>query len=148
MHVTLVAAISFDGRLLPLAAAPPLPGVDRVVGFLNRRRESTVCDWLVALPAGERVECEIRQPAASPIAAALLKAGLVDELRVTVSPLVSGRRNAPTLLGPPPPEFLPAAIRLQLLTMETEGGICVLRYRVKKPGAGAKLAASAPGEAP
>lgn len=142
MHVTLVAAITFDGRLVPLAAADSLPGTTRVAGFLNARRAATVCEWLSALPPEERVQCELRKPAAAPVAVALLKAGLVDELNLTICPIISGRRDAATLTGPPTPEFLPAAVRLQLIAMEPAADVCVLRYRVKKPAASASVAAS------
>ena len=128
MHVTLVAAITFDGRLRPLPAAPPLPKMTRVAAFQDGRRAATVCHWHGKLGARERVQCEINRPAAWSVAAALLTAGLVNELRLTVCPLLSGRREAATLTGPPTPEFLPAGIRLRLISMEPAGEVCVLRY--------------------
>ena len=60
---------------------------------------------------------------------ALLAAGLVDELHVTLCPRLFGGEKAPTLTGLPG-AFLPASIPLALKKTEVIGGECFLRYRV------------------
>lgn len=132
MAVILHAAITFDGRLAPLPASEQTP---EATGFRNGRRAATVCEWVEAQVTRDSIHCEILTPAAAPVATALLAGECVDELRLVVCPLISGRREAPTLTGPPTPDFLPAAIRLRLLSMEPAGDICLLRYQVKKPAA-------------
>ena len=62
---------------------------------------------------------------------ALLSAGLVDELHVTLCPRVFGGERAPTLTGLPG-AFFPASVPLALKKMEVSGGECFLRYRVAK----------------
>lgn len=137
MAVILHAAITFDGRLAALPASEQTPGA---TGFRNGRRASSVCGWVEA-QEGE-VHCEILTPAAAPVATALLTGERVDELRLVVCPLISGRREAATLTGPPTPEFLPAAIRLRLISMEPAGDLCRLRYQVKNAKASAAVEAS------
>lgn len=134
MAVILHAAITFDGRLTPLPAREQTPAA---TGFRNGRRASKICEWAGAQDPRSDVHCEILTPAAAPVATALLAGECVDELRLVVCPLVSGRRDASTLTGPPAPDFLPAAIRLRLLSMEPAGDICLLRYEVKKRAASA-----------
>ena len=63
-------------------------------------------------------------------ARALLVAGAVRELRLTIQPRIDGRRDAPTLTGPPTPEFFLRSLACRLLRMETRGGECLLHYRV------------------
>ena len=60
---------------------------------------------------------------------ALLAAGLIEELHVTLCPRVFGGEKAPTLTGLPG-AFLPASIPLTLKKMEVIGGECFLRDRV------------------
>ncbi len=61
---------------------------------------------------------------------ALLTGGQVDEIHLTVRPRIDGRRDSPTLSGPPTPEFFPRSLACRLLGMETLDGECFLRYRV------------------
>lgn len=61
---------------------------------------------------------------------ALLAAGLVDEIHLTIRPRIDGRRDSPTLSGPPTPEFFPRSLACRLLRMETLDGECLLHYRV------------------
>ncbi|MCE9611670.1 MAG: RibD family protein [Chthoniobacter sp.] len=62
---------------------------------------------------------------------ALLAAGLVDELHVTLCPRIFGGAKAPTLTGIPG-AFLPASVPLTRKKMEVIDGECFLRYRVGK----------------
>jgi len=60
---------------------------------------------------------------------ALLEAGLVDELHVTVCPRVFGGAKAPTLTGLAG-DFLPQSTSLELQEMDVIDDECFLRYRV------------------
>ena len=61
---------------------------------------------------------------------ALLTGGQVDEIHLTIRPRIDGRRDSPTLSGPPTPEFFPRSLACRLLRMETRDGECLLHYRV------------------
>ena len=60
---------------------------------------------------------------------ALLAAGLMDELHVTLCPRIFGGAKAPTLTGVAG-AFLPASVPLTLRKMEVIDGECFLRYRL------------------
>ena len=72
-----------------------------------------------------RIVCE----GGSQIFRALLTAGLVDALHVTLCPRIFGGAAAPTLTGPAG-DFLPHGVPLTLQKMEIRGGECFLEYRV------------------
>jgi riboflavin biosynthesis pyrimidine reductase len=74
-----------------------------------------------------RIVCE----GGSQIFRALLTAGLVDELHVTLCPRLFGGESAPTLTGPAG-DFLPQGVPLTLKKMEVRDGECFLRYRVAR----------------
>jgi riboflavin-specific deaminase-like protein len=61
----------------------------------------------------------------------LLARGLVDEINLTLCPLVFGGLGAPTLTGLPD-GFLPRAVRCKPAGMEVIGDECFLRYRVSR----------------
>ncbi|QLQ16501.1 MAG: dihydrofolate reductase family protein [Micropruina sp.] len=63
--------------------------------------------------------------------AAMLRAGLVDELDVLVLPGIVGGAGTPTLADGPVPAAEDAPIRLELLSSESLDGVVRLRYRVR-----------------
>lgn len=75
--------------------------------------------------AVKRLVCE----GGSQIFRALLSAGLVDEIHVTLNPRIFGGRAAPTLTGLPG-DFLPSSTYLRLHAMEVVEGECFLRLGV------------------
>lgn len=60
---------------------------------------------------------------------ALVEEGLVDQLNLTIAPMLFGGRDAPTLTGISK-AFLPASVRCSLRDMRTVGEECFLTYRV------------------
>lgn len=64
--------------------------------------------------------------------AALLHAGLVDEVYQTICPVIFGGRTAPTLADGIGIEKLSDAIRLQMKSMKRHGDELYLRWRVEK----------------
>jgi len=62
---------------------------------------------------------------------ALLEAGLVDELHVTLCPRIFGGIQAPTLTGRAG-DFLPKSAPLSLRKMDIVNGECFLQYRIKR----------------
>lgn len=130
MAVTLHTAITFDGRVCPLPPGSQAPKAAGAAVFRNARRAASICEWVDSQDGETAIRCEILNAAAAPVATALVVGGCVDELHLTVCPIVSARLAAATLTGPPTPEFLPRAIRLELLAMEPDGDLCRLRYRV------------------
>jgi len=64
----------------------------------------------------------------------LVDIGAIDELRVTMAPLVFGGAGAPTLTGVST-EFFPHPVQLTMQSMEVLGEECYLSYRVRKSAA-------------
>jgi riboflavin-specific deaminase-like protein len=60
---------------------------------------------------------------------ALLERRLVDQLNVTIAPMLFGGRDAPTLTGISE-KFLPASVRCSLRDMRVVGEECFLTYRI------------------
>lgn len=61
---------------------------------------------------------------------ALLEQGLIDQLNLTIAPLMFGGAKAPTLTGVSK-EFLSASVHCVLSKMRTIGDECFLTYRIK-----------------
>jgi len=61
---------------------------------------------------------------------ALLERDLVDQLNLTIAPILFGGANAPTLTGLSK-DFLPHTVRCSLTEMRTVGEECFLTYRIK-----------------
>ena len=69
------------------------------------------------------------------LVAALLEAGLVDELRLAVAPLLFGGERAPTPVdGPGWRAARPSASLLETVSEGSEGDV-ILRYRVVRKAA-------------
>ena len=60
----------------------------------------------------------------------LLERDLVDQLNLTIAPVMFGGAAAPTLTGLSK-EFLPASVQCSLKEMRTVGDECFLTYRIK-----------------
>ena len=132
-RVVLCAALTVDGKL---DAPPPDPtwkddpatvvlAEDATAGaagwdaMLRRMRRKDRVRRVVCLGGAERFR-------------ALLDAGVVHELHLLMRPRVDGRRDAPTLSGPPGAAFFPASVACRLLKVEMRDGECLLRYQVKR----------------
>jgi 5-amino-6-(5-phosphoribosylamino)uracil reductase len=61
----------------------------------------------------------------------LLERDLVDQLNLTIAPLMFGGANAPTLTGLSK-EFLPASVHCSLQDMRVVGDECFLTYSIKR----------------
>ncbi|MGO8696862.1 MAG: RibD family protein [Limisphaerales bacterium] len=83
--------------------------------------------WLRAQWKVKRLLCE----GGGELNAALFAAGLVDEVNMTVSPVIFGGRTAPTLADGPGVQRLAEAAPLRLATMKRVGEDLFLVYRRK-----------------
>jgi riboflavin-specific deaminase-like protein len=81
--------------------------------------------WLCAKWKVKRLLCE----GGGELNAALFAAGLVDELNLTISPVILGGRTAPTLADGPGVKRLAEAARLRLASMKRVGDDLFLVYR-------------------
>ncbi len=62
----------------------------------------------------------------------MLELDLVDQLNLTIAPILFGGQGAPTLTGTSA-AFLPASVRAKLTGMRVLGEECFLTYRIKHP---------------
>jgi 5-amino-6-(5-phosphoribosylamino)uracil reductase len=74
----------------------------------------------------KRVACE----GGAELFRSLLERDLVDQLNLTIAPLMFGGQKAPALTGLSP-EFLPASVHCSLTEMRTVGDECFLTYRIE-----------------
>jgi 5-amino-6-(5-phosphoribosylamino)uracil reductase len=74
----------------------------------------------------KRVACE----GGAELFRSLLERDLIDQLNLTIAPLMFGGRRAPTLTGLNT-DFLPASVHCSLKEMRTVGDECFLTYRIK-----------------
>ena len=83
--------------------------------------------WLRAKWGVKRLLCE----GGGELNDTLFRAGLVDELHLTVCPIIFGGRNAPTIADGAGVAKLPAATQLQLKSSKQVGDELFLVYRVR-----------------
>ncbi len=80
-----------------------------------------------------RTEYKVRTVACEGGAAlfrSMLELGLIDQLNLTIAPLLFGGSDAPTLTGVGK-EFLPGSVRCSLEKVKKIGDECFLTYRIK-----------------
>ncbi len=80
--------------------------------------------WLRAQWNVKRLLCE----GGGKVNGALFEAGLVDEVHVTLCPLIFGGRDAPTLADGAGVAKLAQAARLEMISMKRSGDLLFLRY--------------------
>jgi riboflavin biosynthesis pyrimidine reductase len=103
---------------------------DKADVWLHESASVNLAAMLATLRAEYRVKRLVCEGGAQ-IFRALLEAGFVDELHVTLCPLIFGGATAPTLTGLAG-KFLPHSVPLRLMKMEVIDGECFLRYRMGK----------------
>jgi len=122
--------MSADGKLLP---AKGLPAGSRKFPA-GKASGNDIFEMLRSLRGMKSVACE----GGTSLCRKLLDADAVDELHLTVMPVILGGAATPSLTGLPS-EFLPEERRFKLLsfTPVKRTGECVLRYqRVRKNAPG------------
>lgn len=123
---------------------PTAEGEGQVAEFMNRMqkvvfsRTLKTADWANTRVMGSAAEAEIRKLKAgaqkdlfifgsADFSAALMKAGLIDEYRLCVTPVVLG-------VGSPLFKTLPQPVRLELVeTRPLKSGAVILTYRPASP---------------
>jgi len=84
--------------------------------------------WLRKEWGVKRLLCE----GGGEVNAGLLNAGLVDEVYLTLCPLIFGGRDAPTMADGPGVEEVSEALKLSLSSFDRQGDELFLVYRVRK----------------
>lgn len=114
------------GRLRRLRAV-----ADEVKVFGRRELDwRSALEWLRRERGVRRLVCE----GGGELNDALFRAGLVDELRLTVCPILIGGWNAPTISGGAGFARLAEAAQLELCSARRAGREMFLAYRVVRPG--------------
>ncbi|MEX0271689.1 RibD family protein [Leptolyngbyaceae cyanobacterium UHCC 1019] len=105
---------------------------ERIIVTESDATESSAIDWVAAFQTLATLGCDrIAALGGGELIAGLLTAECVDELRITVCPLILGGRTAPTLVEGK--GFLEAiAPRLELITAQTIDQEVFLHYRIKR----------------
>jgi riboflavin-specific deaminase-like protein len=128
----------FKHRFSPLIVLTTQRAGQRRLGRLGQRADEVrVCGetevdfpaalaWLRRKWRVKRLLCE----GGGELNAALLRASLVDEIHVTVCPMVFGGRHAPTLADGKGVSRLAEAVPLELMSSRRVGDEVFLRYRV------------------
>jgi riboflavin-specific deaminase-like protein len=123
----LPAAVVFSTRRMTARTIQALAGVCDL--WLHLADEVNLASMLMTLREEYRVKRLVCEGGPT-LLRALLVAGLVDELQVTLCPLFFGGRKAPTLTGLAG-DFLPASTHLHLVEILPLEGECFTRWRVK-----------------
>jgi riboflavin-specific deaminase-like protein len=118
--------VIFSTTRMPTAVRSALAGKADL--WLHEASGVNLRTMLEALRADYRVKRLVCEGGAQ-VFRALLEAGLVDELHVTLCPRIFGGAQAPTVTGVAG-KFLGGSIPLQLKSMEVVEGECFLRYRI------------------
>ncbi len=122
----LAPAIVFSTTAMTTRAMQALAGVCDL--WLHMAAEVNLTDMLASLHEDygvKRVVCE----GGGTLLHAMLSKGLVDELHVTLCPVIFGGAKAPTLTGIAD-KFLPHSAELKLVEMLPLEGECFTRWRV------------------
>jgi riboflavin-specific deaminase-like protein len=107
------------GRVSPARLRRLRAAADEVKIFGRRTLNLTAAlRWLKKERGVKRLLCE----GGGELNAALFRAGLVREIRLTICPVIFGGRTAPTLAGGAGVKRLAGAARLRLVSMKRAGG--------------------------
>jgi riboflavin-specific deaminase-like protein len=114
------------GRISPIRLRRLRAVADEVRIFGRKNLNlAAAARWLAKKWRVKRLLCE----GGGELNAALFQAGLVDEVHLTLCPVIFGGRNAPTLADGPGVKLLAQAARLRLVSMKKAGGELFLVYR-------------------
>lgn len=120
--------VIFSTQRMPAKTRAAL--ADKADVWLHESASVNLAAMLATLRADYRVKRLVCEGGAQ-IFRALLEAGFVDELHVTLCPRIFGGAAAPTLTGIAG-ESLPQSVPLKLAKMEVIDGECFLRYRLAR----------------
>jgi riboflavin-specific deaminase-like protein len=141
--------MSQRGRLDPKWKVFQAPGARRIVFSTlqmppkKRRELAPLCDlhlFEATIPPIDSVLAVLRQnynvrtlvcEGGPTLLRSLIEADALDELYLTIAPVIFGGKDAPTLTGTAL-EFLPSIAHFHLVSMRRVGDECYLRYRAAK----------------